>query len=143
MLNLKSWNKLNLIASLFSTTHYDVHMRKSKRRCNSIFAFDNKNPLLDRTYPVKQSKETNQKERVLGFIAKRCVVPSFSGCIFYQIKERAEVSSVSLAVNSLFFASRGIVFWIISQPSMTLEGPGMYAKGKGSSAPSDAQAREK
>jgi len=26
---------------------------------------------------------------------------------------------------------------------MTLEGPGMYAKGKGSSAPSDAQAREK
>merc|ERR1712223_379438 len=31
----------------------------------------------------------------------------------------------------------------ISQPSMTLEGPGMYAKGKGSSAPSDAQAREK
>merc|ERR1711936_347344 len=31
----------------------------------------------------------------------------------------------------------------ISQPSMTLEGLGMYAKGKGSSAPSDAQAREK
>ena len=132
-------NSIPVLAPLITT-----YIWESQKEDVTVYSpLTTKNPLLDRTYPVKQSKETNQKERVLGFIAKHCVVPSFSGCIFYQIKERAEVSSVSLAVNSLFFASRGIFFWIISQPSMTLEGPGMYAKGKGSSAPSDAQAREK